>query len=110
MESELIAADDAVSSIMWTKLFLQEQGFNPQVVLKQDNTSTIQLQRNGKPSSHKRTRHINIRFFYFKDLLDKQEFGLEHCPTDKMEADYLSKPLQGKQFEKLRRTIMGMDV
>ena len=95
---------------MWTKLFLQEQGFNPQVVLKQDNTSTIQLQRNGKASSHKRTRHINIRFFYIKDLLDKQEFGLEHCPTDKMEADYLSKPLQGKQFDKLRRIIMGMEI
>ena len=107
-EAELVAADDALTSIMWTKLFLQEQGYNLKVILNQDNMSTIQLQKNGKASSHQRTRHIDIRFFTIKDHLDNKEFELEYCPTDKMHADFMSKPLQGKQFLHNRKNIMGM--
>ena len=50
-EAELVAADEAVSPLMWTKLFLQEQGYNPTIVLQQDNTSAIKLEKNGKSSS-----------------------------------------------------------
>ena len=107
-EAELVAADDALTSIMWTKLFLKEQGYNPRVILNQDNMSTMQLQKNGKASSHRRTQHIKIRFFMLKDHLDNKEFKLEYCPTDKMHADFMSKPLEGKQFLHNRKNIMGM--
>ena len=50
---------DAMSPLMWTKLFLQKQGCNPTVKLEQDNTSAILLERHGKASSGKRTRHLN---------------------------------------------------
>ena len=106
-EAELVAADDALTSIMWTKLFMKEQGYSPKVVLNQDNMSTMQLQKNGKASSHQRTRHINIRFFTIKDHLDKKEFDLEYCPTDKMQADFMSKPLQGKPFLRNRKDHHG---
>ena len=36
-------------------------------ILLQDNTSAIQLEGYGKRSSTKRTRHINIRYFYITD-------------------------------------------
>ena len=108
-EAELIAANEAVNNIMWSKLFIQEQGYNPAVIFKQDNTSTIQLEKHGKASSQRRTRHINIRHFYITDLIEKNEFKSEFCPTNMMEADHLSKPLQGKEFERQRRILMGMD-
>ena len=107
-EAELIASDDALTTIMWTKLFLKHQGYEPRIILNQDNKSTMQLQKNGKLSSHRRTRHINIRFFTIKDHLDKKEFELQYCPTDQMQADYMSKPLQGKLFISNRKEIMGM--
>ena len=107
-EAELVASDDALSSILWSKNFLKAQGYRPKVILNQDNQSTMKLQQNGKASSHKRTKHIDIRYFTIKDYLDRQELGVEYCPTESMQADYLSKPLQGKQFEYQRRLIMGL--
>ena len=103
-EAELVAADEAVSPLMWTKLFLQEQGCNPTIVLQQDNTSAIKLEKNGKSSSGQRTRHLNIRFFYIKDLLDKKEFDVEYCSTEAMQADFLS-----KLFEKQMKWLMGIE-
>ena len=108
-EAELVAADEAVSPLMWTKLFLQDQGCHPTIMLQQDNTSAIKLERNGKASSGKNTRHLNIRCFCIKDLLDKGEFDVECCPTEDMQADFLSKPLQGKPFEKMFNWLMGIE-
>ena len=34
-------------------------------------------------------------------------FGALWCPTDKMIADFLTKPLQGKLFIKFRDVLMG---
>ena len=39
--------------------------------------------------------------------MDKGELTIEHCPTKLMIADYMTKLLQGKQFEIFRRLIMG---
>ena len=100
-EAELVAANDAMSPLMWTKLFLQKQGHNPTIMLEQDNTSAIPLERNGKASFEKRTQHLNIRCFFITDLPKKQEFEVEHCPTEDMQADFLTKPLQGETFEKM---------
>ena len=94
---------------MWTKLFLQEQGYNPTIVLQQDNTSAIKLEKNGKSSYGQRIRHLNIRFFYIKDLLDKKEFDVEYCSTEAMQADFMTKPLQGELFEKQMKWLMGIE-
>ena len=39
------------------------------VTIEQDNTSAIQLKRNGWKSSSKKTNHINVRYFYITDRL-----------------------------------------
>ena len=44
-EAELVAADDAMTQILWTKMFLEEQGYKiKETILPQDNTSAIQLE------------------------------------------------------------------
>ena len=63
-ESKLGARDDAIGQILWTGLILRAQGYDVNKnILFQDNKSTILLEENGKKSSSKCTRHINIRFF-----------------------------------------------
>jgi len=107
-EAELIAADSVTTPMLWTKWFLEEQGYKvTQTVLKQDNKSTILLEENGKESSSKRTRHINIRYFFITDCIQRGEFTVEFCPTDDMWADFLTKPLQGKKFMQLRKILMN---
>jgi Reverse transcriptase (RNA-dependent DNA polymerase) len=109
-EAELVGADDASTMILWTKLFLEEQGIEvKQNVLYQDNKSTILLENNGKKSSSKRTRALNIRYFFLTDQIEKGNVEVKYCPTGDMIADYLSKPLQGKLFKKFRDEIMGSE-
>ena len=66
------------------------------------------LETNGRESSGKRTRRINIRYFGIQDYVERKEFALEYCPTDDMLADFQSKPLQGEKFQKLRRILMNL--
>jgi hypothetical protein len=107
-EAELVGSDDMVTMILWTKLFLEAQGIGiKNNILYQDNKSTILLQKNGKKSSSKRTRALNIRYFFLTDQVEKGNIAIEYCPTEDMIGDYFTKPLQGKLFLKLKRLIMG---
>ncbi len=109
-ESELVGVDDAINLILWAKLFLEAQGY--QVVdniLYQDNQSAILLAKNGKRSSSKRTRALNIRYFFVTDQVEKGNLLIEHCPAGEMVADFFTKPLQGDLFQKFKRQIMGGD-
>ncbi|MGL6130278.1 MAG: Ty1/Copia family ribonuclease HI, partial [Fusobacteriaceae bacterium] len=108
-ESELVGVDDMMSSITWTRYFLKEQGYNvTDNIVYQDNKSTILLEKNGKQSSGKRTKHINVRYFFITDRIQKGEMRVEWCPTQDMVADFMSKPLQGAMFKKFRDIIMGI--
>ena len=44
-----------------------------------------------------------------KDLLDKKEFDVEYCSTEAMQADFMTKPLQGELFEKQMKWLMGIE-
>jgi hypothetical protein len=50
---------------------------------------------------------IKIRYFFIKQFLDSGEFEIEHCPTDIMLADLLTKPLQGQKFLAMRDKLLG---
>jgi hypothetical protein len=65
------------------------------------------LERNGKASSSKRTKHINVRYFFITDRISKGEVRVEWCPTKEMVADFMTKPLQGSLFRKFWDVIMG---
>ena len=91
------------------KLFLEAQGYGiKKNILYQDNKSTILLEQNGRKSSGKRTRHLNIRYFFLTDQIEKVHINIEYCPTDDMLGDYMSKPLQGKKFREFRRQILNL--
>ena len=100
--------DDMSTKMLWTKLFMEEQKITVKKnVLYQDNKSTILLEKNGKRSSSKRTRAINIRYFFLTDQIEKGNFTVEYCPAAEMVADFFTKPLQGNLFDKFKRFIMG---
>ena len=63
--------------------------------------------KNGRNSCTGNSRHIDIRYFFVKDRIDKGEVRIEYCPSLIMLADYFTKPLQGYLFKKFRDVIMG---
>ena len=79
------------------------------VVYEQDNTSAILLQKNGRRSSTKRTKHINCRYFYITDRINSGDVQVVHKPTEEMWSDFHTKGLTGKLFYKHRETLMGLN-
>ena len=108
-ESELIGVHDVLPNVLWTRNFLKEQGVDIESnTVYQDNTSTIQLEKNGRMSSSKRTKHIDLRYFHITDRCKSGDIDIAYCPTDQMRADYFTKPLQGNLFRIMRDIIMNI--
>jgi len=98
-ESELVGLSDVLPQILLTRYFLEAQGYQvSDSIVYQDNQSAILLEENGKASSGRQTRHINIRYFFVKDRIDSGDMRVTYCPTEEMIADFFTKPLQGGAF------------
>ena len=66
------------------------------------------MESNGRRSCGEKSRHINIRYFFIKDVLKREGIELIHCPTERMIAGYYTKPLQGSLFRKMRDILMSL--
>ena len=107
-ESEVIGCCDYVrKGALFSRCFLYEQGYDLETVVYQDNSSALKLEKNGHRSCSQRTRHIDIRYFYIKDLIDKGIIRLEHCPTELVIADFFTNPLHGAVFQRMKQIVMG---
>ena len=90
------------------KRFMSEQGLNTdQNIINRDNVSSMKLEENGKSSSGKRTRHFDIKYFYITDLIKRNELTIEYCPSEIMIADYMTKPLVGSKYHKLKKVVLN---
>jgi hypothetical protein len=108
-ESEIVGVDDCMPAVLWTRYFMEAQGYGIQEnIVFQDNKSAILMEKNGKASSSKRTKHINIRYYFVTDRINKKELKVEWCPTGDMIGDFMTKPNQGTLFTKFRDQIMGV--
>eukprot|EP00978_Attheya_sp_CCMP212_P048299 scaffold500167_cov161-Attheya_sp.AAC.1 len=73
-EAELVGVNDLMPQILWTQYFMEAQGYTvDQSLVAQDNLSAMLLENNGRASSSKRTRHINIRYFFVTDRIKAGE-------------------------------------
>ena len=68
------------------------------------------LAKIGRASAGKRSFHLDIKYFFITEYLERGEMKIKLCPTDAMIADYISKSLQGHKFFKFKKHIMIMHV
>ena len=108
-EAEVVAVHDNMPAILWVRYFLEAQGYplKPSIV-HQDNQSAMLLETNGRGSSSKRTRHMNIRYFFVGDVKKRNQVTLAYCPTDEMIGDFFTKPLGGAKFRRFRNIVMNI--
>ena len=108
-EPKLIAVDDKISKVIWSKRFTEAQEFKVSLsIIFQDNASTTKLVKNGRLSSENTTRHFDIRLFYATDLIIRKKVVIKCCLTGKILADHLSKPLVGKLFQMMRSDVVSI--
>ena len=107
-ETELVAVDDKIGDILWMRYFLESQGYTiEENILYQDNMSTLSLEKNGRISGSGRTKHIKAKYYLVKDKYESKEIDLKYCPTERMWADVLTKPLQGNKFREMHSFLMN---
>jgi len=109
MEAELVAINDAMGQILWTRHFLAAQGMAiPNTTIYQDNKSMILLAENATTSSSRCTKHLDGRYFFVMDKIKNGEVKLAYCPTGNMLADFFTKPIQGNTFIQTQEKILNL--
>ncbi|KAG7557256.1 Reverse transcriptase RNA-dependent DNA polymerase [Arabidopsis suecica] len=106
-EAEYIAASFCATQCVWLRRVLEKIGAAEEsaTVIQCDNSSTIQLSKH--PVLHGKSKHIEVRFHYLRELVNGDIVRLEYCQTENQVADIFTKPLKMEQFEKLR-ALLGM--
>jgi hypothetical protein len=73
-ETELISLHDKLSDILWTRYFVECQGYDiDECVVFQDNMRALSLEKNDGISSSKRTKHIKAKYFLIKDYMNLEK-------------------------------------
>jgi hypothetical protein len=106
-ETEHVGTSEYLPKPVFFELFMEAQGYKPHTILAKDNESEIRMLLNGKSSCTSNSKHVAIKYFWSTDRIKKGNISVRHCPTEKMIADYMSKPLQGKPCVLFRDVIMG---
>ncbi|KAG5866011.1 hypothetical protein JTB14_010000 [Gonioctena quinquepunctata] len=71
----------------------------------EDNQSCIKMLDSERIND--RTKHIDTKYNYAKEMKKKNEIFFEYCPTNEMVADILTKPLEVNKIRKFRE-MMGL--
>ena len=105
-EAEYIALSLATQEAVWLRNLLSDIYLEPTTTsIFEDNQGTIALSMN--PCSHSRTKHIDIKYHFIRDLISKKQIDIKYCPTKEMVADIFTKGTCKATFEQLR-TKMGI--
>ena len=92
-EAEYVAATHAAKESIWLRR-LKGTLYNlttKATTLFCDNQAALRLAQ--ADNYHARTKHIDIRFHFIRDTVERGEISLAYCPTDDMTADLLTKAL-----------------
>lgn len=99
-EAEYIALSTAAKEAVYLRRLLKEVGCNRKdpILLKGDNMSAIQISKN--PVFHKRTKHIEIKYHYIREVVEQKGIELEYVSTNENVSDIFTKNLQKQKHVK----------
>ena len=98
----------AAKDLVYVRRLLEELqifSFKPSI-LYEDNRACIEM--SSKHGLHKRSKHINVRYHWLREMVLLGEIQLRHIPGTDMPADILTKPLPQASFERHRATILNI--
>ncbi|KAD7478277.1 hypothetical protein E3N88_01413 [Mikania micrantha] len=97
-ESEYVALTEAVKEAIWLKGFVSDLGFhNVDAVVLCDSQGAVQLSKNQR--FHERTKHINVKLHFIREVIESKEVLVEQIDTTCNAADMFTKSLSGNQFQ-----------
>jgi hypothetical protein len=109
-EAEYMAATAAACQGVWLRRMigelLGETGKGTPLFI--DNMSAIQLCKN--PVFHERSKHIDTRYHYIRECVQKGKIAVEYVPTGEQLADIMTKALPKPKFQELRAKLGVVDL
>lgn len=104
-EAEYVAAASSATQCVWLRTILEQLGLKQEegTIIWCDNSSTIKLSKN--PMMHGRSKHIDVRFHFLRNLIKEGTMELMHCNTEDQVADIMTKPLKREAYENLRKEL-----
>jgi hypothetical protein len=109
-EAEFIAANAPAKSIQWIRWLLHNTGISKFIArfssaLCGDNQAAIAMASN--PVHHQRTKHIAIKYYYIRDLVEYCIIHLVYVESGENVADIFTKPLGRVKFLYHRKRVLG---
>jgi hypothetical protein len=108
-EAEFIAAALCACQCVWLRRILEHLSHCQEgaTVVFCDNVSTIKLSKN--PVLHGRSKHIDVRFHFLRNLCNDGVIELNYCSTRDQLADIMTKPLKVDEFQHLLSALGMLD-
>ena len=104
-EAEYVAAVDAGKDVVWMRQLLGELGFSitGASALRMDNQSAISVAKN--PEHHGRMKHLDLRFYWLRDVVEEGRIAPTFVPTSAQVADIFTKPLARMDVQRCRELL-----
>ena len=103
-EAEYVSAVSGAKEIMWLKkIFFERKIEIFKYMLRIDNTSAVKLIK--IPEFHQRRKHIDVRYYFLRDLYNRGEIDVTYVTSEEQLADICTKALPKPRFEYLRQKL-----
>jgi hypothetical protein len=104
-EAKHILLSVAVREAVWLRKLLTDlfdHEMDP-ITIHCDNQSCMKLSEN--PVFHDRSKHIEIKYHYIRDMVQRKIVHVQYLPTHEQIADIFTKPLAKTKFEYFRERL-----
>lgn len=105
-KAEYVAMCETEKEAVWLGYPLAELGFRKRptpITLYANNQGSIALSKN--PKFHRRTKHIDVRFYWIREVISMKKLKIIYIPTAEMSANGPSKELPNSSFLEFRQMI-----
>lgn len=108
-EAEYVALCETAKELIWLRNLVRDFGIQIEgpINIKTDSQSAMAMTSNQKLNN--RSKHIDIRFHFIKDMVEQKQLQLEYVPTEDNQADMLTKPLGSVKLKHLR-VLAGVQI
>ena len=109
-EAEYMALSDASKEAVHLKALLASMGYGQSepIVIYEDNQAAQKIAEN--PVLHDRTKHIDIRYHFVRELVEGLKISVVYINTKQMIADLLTKAVSRMTFETLVGPLFGKEL
>jgi hypothetical protein len=106
-EGEYVALSVAAQEAIYLRNLLKELGVcsDKPTVIYEDNQAAIAIARSAQ--YHGRLKHVDVRAHFVRDQVQQGQILIEYCPTDKMVADIMTKPLPKPAHQYMTKCLFG---